>query len=674
MPHSQRPWWWNCSRMGSLLCLILALGCLSGARAEETSPLLNNPGFEEGAEGWGLPPTYQVVDDVARTGRRSLRLVNRDPNQYLLAGQRLSLKPGMMYRFGAWVKTEGVQGRESGATLCVEWNGAQGYLGGSYPEGRKGDNDWFYVEGRTPPIPAEATEVTLCLYLRRGMTGTAWFDDVTLEEYYPPALDAQLLYPNYRGRLAADEPNPRVVIRAQLGTYLKDKLRLEQTTLVGDLRRGEKTLAQRRLRGLKPGRVDLTLPARGLAAGDYTARVRLLAPDGSSLGERQFTVTRLPADAPQPTVTIDRHNRTLVNGKPFFPLGWYFGPHPGDANYREHLDRIAASPFNTVMPYGINTGSVEGVRAYLDDLDRRNLKILYSIKDIYEGIGYYQESVLGFRGEEAMVRGIVTAFRDHPAILGWYLNDELPLEMRDRLEARNTLVQQLDPNHPTWAVLYQVGELFGYLGTADVLGTDPYPIPQRPVTMAGDWTRETVGVAAGLRPAWQVPQAFDWQCYNQDRPDEYRAPTLDEVRVMTYLCLIHGANGLIYYSYFDLQRDRLGFDRRWADMLVVGNEVKALFPALLSAAPAPKRVVRSDREGVQYSLRADDEGNTYVLMANPDAKASATVRVAVAPGTEARVLSYGRVQPLPGAPHARWRAVSLPPLGAATLILQARGQ
>ena len=71
MPHSQRPWWWNCSRMGSLLCLILALGCLSGARAEETSPLLNNPGFEEGAEGWGLPPTYQVVDDVARTGRRS---------------------------------------------------------------------------------------------------------------------------------------------------------------------------------------------------------------------------------------------------------------------------------------------------------------------------------------------------------------------------------------------------------------------------------------------------------------------------------------------------------------------------------------------------------------------------------------------------------------------------
>ena len=81
--------------------------------------------------------------------------------------------------------------------------------------------------------------------------------------------------------------------------------------------------------------------------------------DGGDVGERQFTVTRLPADAPQPTVTIDRHNRTLVNGKPFFPLGWYFGPHPGDANYREHLDRIAASPFNTVMPYGINTGSVE---------------------------------------------------------------------------------------------------------------------------------------------------------------------------------------------------------------------------------------------------------------------------------------------------------------------------
>ena len=43
-------------------------------------------------------------------------------------------------------------------------------------------------------------------------------------------------------------------------------------------------------------------------------------------------------------------------------------------------------------------------------------------------------------------------------------------------------------------MLYQVGELFGYLGTADVLGTDPTPCRQ-PVTLAGEWTRQSAAIS-----------------------------------------------------------------------------------------------------------------------------------------------------------------------------------
>ena len=398
------------------------------------------------------------------------------------------------------------------------------------------------------------------------------------------------------------------------------------------------------------------------------ARVELLAPDGTSLGRQEFELHKLATGAPQPTVFLDSHNRTIVNGKPFFPLGWYFGPGPTTKNFEEHLDRVAVSPFNTIMCYGINVGGVEKVRAYLDALAARHLKIIYSIKDVYAGTEGYYEPVLGFRGEEAIVRGIVPLFRDHPALLAWYLNDEFPLTMRDRLDARQQLVRQLDPNHPTWAVLYQVDEFYGYLNSADVLGADPYPVSEKPVTMAADWTRKCAAVSDGLRPLWMVPQAMDWACYHKDRADKYRAPTLDEELVMTYLCLIHGAHGLIYYCYHDLMRDRLGFDKRWADMLVVGNEVKQLFPALLSTAKAPQLDVKPGRDTVQFALRADDTGRRYALLANPDPKEAATVSDAEPARARLQLLQRGQSKPMTAANgHC---AITLEPLSAATRIVR----
>ncbi|HEX3000465.1 MAG TPA: hypothetical protein VHR86_09555, partial [Armatimonadota bacterium] len=412
---------------------------------------------------------------------------------------------------------------------------------------------------------------------------------------------------------------------------------------------------------------ELNFDAAALRPGDYQVQVRLLGPNKQVIETATLPVRKAAADEGQPDVFIDEHNRTLVHGKPFFPLGWYFGPTPKDINYQEHLDRLAGSPFNTIMCYGINNGTIADVRAYLDALAQRNLKIIYSIKDVYPEITWYKDEQLGFQGEDAIVNGVVSTFRDHPAVLGWYLNDELPLSMRERLEARYRQVRNLDPNHPTWAVLYQVDELAGYLNTADVLGTDPYPLPQKPVTMAAEWTKKSAAISGGKRPLWQVPQAHDWACYNKDPQAKHRPPTLDEEMVMSYLCLIHGANGLIYYSYFDLQRDSLGFNRRWAEMLVVGNEMKQLIPALLSTAAAPKLAVQADSKSVEYSQRADDAGKQYVLMANPDNAKAAVVSVKVPAGAQLAQLRHATLETLT-ARDGQCR-VRLAPMSAATLIV-----
>ncbi|HHX40006.1 MAG TPA: hypothetical protein GX715_08580, partial [Armatimonadetes bacterium] len=124
---------------GLVVALLLLAAAPQARCAEEEPNLVTNPSFEEGNAGWTLPATYTVVDDVAHSGKRSLRVLNTDPDRYLLAAQPLELKPGMMYRFSAWVRAQGVQGNDTGATICVEWYGEKGFIGGTYPGGIKGD-------------------------------------------------------------------------------------------------------------------------------------------------------------------------------------------------------------------------------------------------------------------------------------------------------------------------------------------------------------------------------------------------------------------------------------------------------------------------------------------------------------------------------------------------------
>lgn len=139
---------------------------------------------------------------------------------------------------------------------------------------------------------------------------------------------------------------------------------------------------------------------------------------------------------------------------------------------------------------------------------------------------------------------------------------------------------------------------------------------------------------------------------------------------MTYLCLIHGAHGLIYYSYYDLLRDpKVGFDQRWADMLLVGQEVKALEPALVSIAQPPRIQVKSP-DFLDHAVRADDAGRIYVLLANPNPKSEAVTRLQVPTKAALQLLRHGRVQPVNREIAGEEFTVTVPPLDALTVIIQ----
>jgi hypothetical protein len=522
---------------------------------------------------------------MRRSGTAAMRYENDDPDRYSLCSQTLDWQPGAKYRFSVWVKTEEVVGDDSGATICVEWCGADGkWLGGHYPSGVRGTSDWRRVEG-VVRIPEEAAKVTLKCYVRKGMTGTAWFDDVCAERLVDPPLRTNLLAPLYRGRIAADGPGTiRLRARLNLADYAlaPSELRLAIRLIDAKGEEQQRTEAKWPSDGAAPY-VDATLPARDLPEGRYELVATLHGPDGKPLDEHRHPIHRVPDDF-NPTCYIDAHRRLIVEGEPFFPLGMYFGGVKED-----DLATFADSRFNCLMAYGSPNAE------QMDLIDRHGLKVIYSIKDFYAGSRWSPSFIKSEADEAPHVRRRVRQYRDHPALLAWYLNDELPLSFLPRLEAHQRWVAEEDPNHPTWVVLYQYKQVAQYLRTFDVIGTDPYPIGRQPPSMAARWTAEVFRQVDGARPMWQVPQVFNWANYRPEHrnADDYRSPTAAEMRSMAWQCICEGATGLVFYSFYDLKRNPdVSFDEQWSHLKRIVAEIDAAAPALLSTEPVPSIEVR----------------------------------------------------------------------------------
>jgi hypothetical protein len=170
-----------------LLLAFLIITLTAGAQAQtpQSTPVaLSNPGFEEGAAGWNLPPNAAIVTDQAFSGTRSARLTVSDPMvDPVYITRQVPVVGGGQYLVRCRVKTQGVTrkpGRMSsvGAGLIVEWADPQGkwYASGSYATGLYGDNDWLVREATSLRAPEQAGFAVIFLALRGA--GTAWFDDV----------------------------------------------------------------------------------------------------------------------------------------------------------------------------------------------------------------------------------------------------------------------------------------------------------------------------------------------------------------------------------------------------------------------------------------------------------------------------------------------------------------
>ena len=175
---------------GLILPLLLAVS-VSAAQAQNeiVQPVpIANPGFEAGAEGWKLPANAAIVSDQAFSGKHSARLMVQDPvTDAVYITRQVPVVSGSRYVARCQVKTAGVMKKPGrmesvGAGLIVEWADRNGnwFAAGSYATGLYGDHDWTRCEAKDLRAPEQAGYAILFLALRGA--GTAWFDDVALDQ------------------------------------------------------------------------------------------------------------------------------------------------------------------------------------------------------------------------------------------------------------------------------------------------------------------------------------------------------------------------------------------------------------------------------------------------------------------------------------------------------------
>ncbi|MFN6043907.1 MAG: carbohydrate binding domain-containing protein [Verrucomicrobiota bacterium] len=624
------------------------------APVASAAPLLKNGDFELNAEAWNLGKGFVIEQGGGRSSTRALFFERTDKADISFTSQEVKVVPGAKYRFSAWMRYIRPEGDSKGATLGLEFFENGKFIKAIYPPGLISANDWTKVEG-SAVVPDNADSARLVLQIRKEQLGKAWFEDVELK-LDEPMIQLNLISP------ATSTITPQSGL-VRFNVYCEDpdlRKRSDELTLRVEALAGGKSLK------------TLTSPVSAMRAeadlselpvGEAEMKLTLIDPKNEkTLSQKTLPLTVAPADRPLPAnaCLIDAQGRAIVNSKPYLPVGLYI-----DNFIKEDLDRIGASPFNCIMPYHVMVGrfdktqqpTIESIRECLDYSHEKGLKILFGTQWVHEGIRHPITDWMGAQGETAVITKVVETFKDHPALLAWYLCDELPVSMKDRLEKRRALVNRLDPFHPTWSVFYQNDDLPFMGGGQDVIGVDNYPVRFAHNVQMKIVAKQMDAVDLTGLPTWVVPQAHNMGTFEaKDAEDAKRFldPTEDQMLSMSLYMAARGAKGFIFYAgnllamtdevFYAPSRNRIknapapqteaDFARRWDEISRVGGVLRGLEAFLLADQAAPEVQVKVEKGEVVAREFRDAHGNVRILIAG------------VGPGESEAVITTSATMPL----------------------------
>jgi len=264
---------------------------------------------------------------------------------------------------------------------------------------------------------------------------------------------------------------------------------------------------------------------------------------GATLDDASWQMSRDTIQAPYRggVPHTDAQGRPRVAFDPdhsFLPIGIYHGLSGRYGGIDYSFAPLAAAGFNTVVAWGdVPTNVV------LEAAEQHGLQVIISLP----------------RDDEVLLA------RDHAQVLGFDIDHEPSvaeplsevLARLERFEARRADIRAIDPNRVVFTVDYPsapAARLDGWetwRRAGDVTSFWNYPIAgdQSPSIGGPFGVGETISQAVGAvdahKPIWFVAQAFEGPVFRFD----WRMPDPAQARAMAYAAMIHGATGLIWFSY-----------------------------------------------------------------------------------------------------------------------------
>ncbi len=285
------------------------------------------------------------------------------------------------------------------------------------------------------------------------------------------------------------------------------------------------------------------------------------------------------------SVTLRDDGVTLIDGRPFFPIGIY---------------AVCRREFN----------GMSFDRAFAD-LGDAGFNFAHTYGNSYDPEFLAAAEKHGFRlWVQARMpdRKLLDVGRWNPSIIAWYLGDDTsehqsPQELCDN----NAAVKAVDPTRltcqadPVGDGLFLVSRYAGYVRGTDVFMPEIYPIRGK----AGDRTdatcvavtvRDMKIVASDVRNFGEPGRAYGcWPIlqYFQGWGAWHHFPTRAQLFATSWAAIIHGAHGITWYTYGGFFSKKYGRNNegvtstpeRWRNISELATKIRDLSPVLLERTP-----------------------------------------------------------------------------------------
>lgn len=343
-----------------------------------------------------------------------------------------------------------------------------------------------------------------------------------------------------------------------------------------------------------PPGIEQKFPLSGFDDGLLIVKASFPLKDGRMItSEKSYLKGKIPREALPEMLGKDLAMRR--DGKPFLPIGCY-GARPEDyALLKENgFNFVAAGP--DALDKVAEAGLMAAVPFHGDD-----------------------EAYLKELGET------IEANKNHPAVLCWMLADEPEYNKLDLMGIYRAyqLVHRLDPSHPAYLVITDPRGYETFGRCCDVLAVDTYPISNGTIQDVGANIAKAYRITGKDRPVWHCGQTFRW-------PSD-RAPTPQEHRFMSYLALLEGVKGLLWYAHrwgdYHLPTDDPAL---WEAQKQFIAEVHRIEPHILAEGLGQKPEVISEGGRVRAVRKQAPDGSILVISLNATRNEAAKARIAAA--------------------------------------------